>query len=75
MVIARPPISNEGWDAGRMLAQALRGAYPSAEYGSRHRDDELAYWRLRAEADGADVAAIERAYEQETRAHARRGRR
>lgn len=70
----RQPISNEAWDAGRMLARALRGRYPSAEYTSKHRPAEIIYWRTRCEAAGIDHEAIERAYEAERRARASRGR-
>jgi hypothetical protein len=44
-----------------MYGKALRGEYPSAERRSKHRDGELVYWRGRCEAEGVDVAAIERA--------------
>lgn len=74
-MIVRQPISNESWDAGRMLGMALRGAYPSAKYDSNDRPAEIAYWRSRCQATGVDHRAIERAYEAERRAKAqRRGR-
>lgn len=70
----RQPISNAAFDPGRMLAKALRGAYPSAKYDSKDRPAEIAYWRDRCEADGVSYQAIERAYEAERRAKASRGR-
>ena len=49
--------SNASWDAATMLRKAIRGAYPSAEYG-KSRDREIAYWRARCEAEGIDPAPI-----------------
>lgn len=71
----RQPISNSSFDAGRMLAKALRGRYPSAKPDSKERPAELAYWRGRCEADGIDHQEIERAYEAERRAKTSRSRR
>ena len=43
----REPITSAGFDPHAMLAKARRGAYPSADRRSKHRDDEIAYWRDR----------------------------
>jgi hypothetical protein len=50
----RPRVSNENWDAMKMLAKAKARGYPSAERGPR-RDEEIAYWRARAEAEAVSV--------------------
>lgn len=55
----RPRVSNETWDARRMLALAEAGGYPSAKKGSSTRDEEIAYWRLRLTQDVAALAAAE----------------
>lgn len=53
----KPMITSDGFDASAMLAKALRGDYPRAGLRSKHRAEEIAYWRgragLPAEADPA----------------------
>lgn len=55
----RPRVSNETWDARRMLALAEAGGYPQAARPGQYRDDEIAYWRLRVAQDVAALAAAE----------------
>ncbi len=43
----REPITSAGFDPHAMLAKALAGAYPAAGRRSKHRGDEIAYWRQR----------------------------
>lgn len=55
----RPRVSNESWDARRMLALAEAGAYPQVERAGSYRDEEIAYWRRRVQQDAAALTLEE----------------
>lgn len=50
----RPRVSNEGWDVQRMLRRAIAADYPSAKNPAT-RQDEIAYWRARAQHEATDT--------------------
>lgn len=47
-------VTNAHLDPEAMLAKAIAGAYPSAAKGSKHREDEIAYWRDRVRQQAID---------------------